>query len=122
MYSFNKFNNTYIKDVVDSKLLGIKSTYPKNNSLKAFEITPKYSRLQKIAMNNWSPTTQYTTLSRDMVTLVFDIGSLVQVNLGQLIFSNIVDFKNARKKDQKFSFPSLIFGLLYGQKPMIKSH
>ena len=72
--------------------------------------------------HDWSPTTHYTTLSRDMVTLVFNIGSRVQVNFGQLIFFNIVDFKSRKKKNQKLLFASLIFGLLNGKKPMIDSH
>ena len=91
MYSFNDFDRTYIMDGVASELLRIKSTWLENNSLRASKITFKYYGVHKIAMNNWSLTTHYTTISRDMSTLVFDIGSYLQVNLGQLIFSNIVD-------------------------------
>ena len=80
MYSFDEFNKTYIMDVNASELLGTKSICPKNNSLRASEITIKYSGLHKIDMNNWSPTTHYTTLSRDMATLVFDFEARVQVN------------------------------------------
>ena len=96
-------------DVVASELLGTKSTWPKNSALKASEITLKYFGLHKISMCNWNPTTHYTTLSKDMATIVFDIGSHVQVNLRQFIFSHIVDFKSGRKKTQKLPFPSLIF-------------
>ena len=109
-------------DGVASELLMTKSSWPKSNSLSAVETTLNYSSLHKIAMNNWSLTTNYTILSKDMATLVFDIGSRVQVNLGQLIFFNIANFKSGRKKNQKLQFPSLIFGLLYGQKPMMKSN
>ena len=122
MYSFIEFDKMYNMDGVTSELLGTKSTWPKNNSLRATEITLKYYGLHKIAMNNWSPTTQYTTLSKDMATLVFNIGSCVQVNLEKLIFSNIANFKSGRKKNQKLPFPSLFFGLLYGQKPMMESN
>ena len=113
MYSFNEFNKTYIMDGVASELLRIKSNWPKNNSSRASEITLKYSGLHKIAINNWSSTTHYITLSRNMATLVFNIGSSVQVNLGKLIFSIIVDFKSGRKKNQKLSFGLLIFGPLW---------
>ena len=34
MYSFNEFDKTYYMDGVASKLLGSKSTWPKNNSLR----------------------------------------------------------------------------------------
>ena len=80
-YSFNEFDKTYNMDGVSSELLETKSTWPKNNSLRETEITLKYFGLHKIAMNNWSPTTHYTTLSKDMATLVFDIESRMQVNL-----------------------------------------
>ena len=110
-----------MKSVV-SVLLGIKSTWPKNNSLRAAEITLKYSSLHKIAINNWGLITHCTTISKDIDILVFNIGSRVQVNLGQLIFCNIIDFKSGRKKNQKLPILSLIFGLLYGQKQMMESH
>ena len=57
-----------------------------------------------------------------MATLIFDFGSRVQVSLGQLIFSIIADFKSGMKKNKKLSFPYLIFGLFYGQKPIIESN
>ena len=70
MYSFNEFNKTYIMDVVASELCGTKSTQPKNNFLRASELTLKYSGLRIIAINNWSSTTHYSALSKDMATLV----------------------------------------------------
>ena len=85
IYSFNEFNKMYLMDVFALELLGTKSTWPKNDSLRTSKITLKYYSLHKIAMNNWNLTTYYTTLSRDTATLVFDIGSHVQVNLGHLI-------------------------------------
>ena len=70
MHSFNEFNKTYIMDVVASELCVTKSTWPKNNFLRASELTLKYSGLRIIAINNWSSTTHYSTLSKDMATLV----------------------------------------------------
>ena len=82
IYSFNEFDKTYNMDGVESELLRIKSTWPKNDSLRTAEITLKHSGLRKISKNKWSLTTHYTTLSKDMANLVFDIRSHVQVNLG----------------------------------------
>ena len=90
MYSFNEFDKTYNMDGVMSELLRTKSTWPKNNSLRAIEITFKYFGLHKIVINNWSLTTHYTTLSKDMCTLVFDIGSVCKLIWGNHSFLTLL--------------------------------
>ena len=52
MYGFDELNKTYIIDVVALERLRTKSTWHKTNSLRASEITLKYSGLHKIAMSN----------------------------------------------------------------------
>ena len=61
-------------DMVASELVGPKSTWLKCNYLKDSVITLKYSGLHKIAMNNWNPTKHYSTLSKDVTSLIYDIG------------------------------------------------
>ena len=86
--------------------------------LKVDDLTLKYNGLRKIALSNWLPTKHVPTVSRDFATLLYDIGTGAPVHLGQLFFDIIVNHRCKQNKNQKLSFPSLIFRLLKSQKPL----
>ena len=69
-------------DDVASDLLGYKTIWPRTNVLRMADLTLKYNYLHKITLSNWYPTKHVTTLSRDIATLLFDIGTNAHVHLG----------------------------------------
>ena len=69
-------------------------------------------------MSNWWPTSHYPTISEDFAYFLFDIGTRVQVNLGQIIFESIAGYGNRKKKGQKLPYHSLIYGVLAAQKEL----
>ena len=86
--------------------------------MKVVDLTLKYNGLHKIALSNWPPTKHVTIVSRDFVTLLFGIGTGAPMHLGQIFFNLIVNHRCGYNKNQKLSFPSLIFGLLESQNPL----
>ena len=57
------YEKDYVLDDVASELLGYKTTWPKTNVLRVADLTFKYNALHKIALSNWYPTKDMTTLS-----------------------------------------------------------
>ena len=77
------------------------------------DLTLKYNGLQKIALSNWFPTKQVTTLSHDFAILLYDIGIGAPVHTytwAKYFFDLIMS--------HKLPLPALIFELLEGQKPL----
>ena len=86
--------------------------------LRVANLTLKYNGLHKISVSNWYPTKHVTILSRDFATLLYNIGTSVLVQLGQIIFDLIVLHWCRNNMSHKLSFPGLILRLLEGQKPL----
>ena len=114
----NDFEKDYDMDLVASKLLGMDTKWPGKKTLKVSDLTLKYASLHKLATNNWWPTSHYPTISGDFACFLFDIGTRVQVHLGQIIFESIAGYGNGRRQGQKLPYPSLIWcvGCLKGAK------
>ena len=112
------FEKDYVLDDVAIEFLGYKCVWPKTNVLKVVDLTLKYNNLHKIFLSNWFPTKHVTTLSRDFVILLYDIGTGTPVHLGQLFFDLIVSHRCVMNMSHKLPFLTLIFGLLEGQKPL----
>ena len=110
--NFN-FERDYMLDDVASELLGHKTDWLRTNVLRVADLTLKYKGLNKIALSNWYPTKHVTTLSHDIATLLFDIGTNAPVHPGHIIF-----YRSGANISQKLPLPSLIFGLLESQKSL----
>ena len=50
--------------------------------------------------------------------MLFDIGTGVEVDLGQNIFDCIAAHLNGKRRNQKLPFPTLIYGILLSQKEL----
>ena len=57
-------------------------------------------------------------LSEDFAYFLFNVGTKVNVNLGQIMFEYIVGYGNERKQGLKLPFPFLIYGVLATQKEL----
>ena len=115
--NFN-YERDYVLDDFGSELLGHKTTWPRTNVLRVADLTLKYNGLHKTALSNWYPTKHVTTLSRDFVTRLFDIGTGASIHLGKIIFDLIVLHQCGNNISDKLPFLILIFGILEGQKPL----
>ena len=90
IFDFDAFDKDYDMDNVATGLLGIDSKWPGKKTLKVSNLTLKYVGLHKVAITNWWPTSHYPTISEDFVCFMFDVGTGVKVNLGQIMFEFIV--------------------------------
>ena len=90
--NFN-FDKEYVLDDVATELLRYKCVWPKTSVLRVADLTIKYNHLYKIILGNWLPTKHVTTLSRDFVTLLYDIGTSALVHLSQIFFDVIVSHR-----------------------------
>ncbi|PON74025.1 hypothetical protein TorRG33x02_248020 [Trema orientale] len=109
----------YDEDMVATELLGTKRTWPKEDVLQVTDLTLKYRGLHRIAMHNWRPTTHYPTIHFDSAVFLYDVGTGVPVNLGQLIFEQICELRNLKHPKKRLIFPSLIYGILSKQKTLM---
>ena len=105
-------------DAVATELFDIESKWPRKKTLKVSNLTLKYVSLHKIAMTNWWPTSYYPIVLEDFACFLFDIGTGVTVNLGQIVFESIASYGNGRKQGQKLPYPSLIYSMLDTQKQL----
>nr|GLL19831.1 uncharacterized protein LOC109169177 [Ipomoea trifida] len=103
-------------DVVTRRLTGgTRVRWVKNDTIKVVELTSTFAYLHKIAYSNWMPTTQKGYVPRAMAVLLFKIASGIQVNLGKLLFYEVVDARNGAKGRKDLILPNLIYSLLVVQ-------
>ncbi|XP_031106260.1 uncharacterized protein LOC116010906 [Ipomoea triloba] len=97
---------------------GTVSYWPtETNMLPAKSLTTKFAILHKIAMTNWMPNEHMGELSLLMATLIYKIGKGILVDLGHIIFKQVVSFRDPTAKESKVKlpFPCTIYGILRAQ-------
>ncbi|XP_062074907.1 uncharacterized protein LOC133778911 [Humulus lupulus] len=112
----------FAKDQVLSELVGQAMVWEPSTSLRVTDLTHYYGALFKFAMFNWMPTTHSSTITQDMGFLLFKIGTGVAIDLGAVIFDQIMSLSGAKRKGQHLLFPQVIYKLLDSQRPLKKSH
>lgn len=70
-------------------------SWPLFRGMRASSLTFKYSVLHKIALRNWSPNSHSSLVRNDLATLLYKIGTQGYLDLGQVIFINVI--KHATK-------------------------
>ena len=103
LYDFDDFEKDYHMDAIAFELLGMNSKWPGKKTLKVSDLTLKYVGLHKVAMTNWWSTSHCSSILEDFACFLFDIGTWVKVNLGQIMFEVIAGHGNGRKKRAKTS-------------------
>lgn len=78
-----------------------------------------YVALYVIATRKWLPNSQKGSVSKRVAILLTNVVEMVEFDLGQMVFDEIV--KHAKKVHLRhlMSFPSLIFQVLPNQSPRI---
>ncbi|XP_062104374.1 uncharacterized protein LOC133815569 [Humulus lupulus] len=112
----------FAKDQVLSELVGQAMVWEPSTSLRVTDLTHFYGALFKFAMFNWMPTTHSSTITQDMAFLLFKIGTGVAIDLGAVIFDQIMSLSGAKRKGQHLMFPQVIYKLLDSQRPLKTSH
>ncbi|XP_031101745.1 uncharacterized protein LOC116005639 [Ipomoea triloba] len=86
---------------------GTYSYWPtETNMLPAKSLTTKYAILHKIAMTNWLPSEHRGALNLQMENLIYKIGKGIPINLGNLIFKQVVSFRDPATKENKTFRPN----------------
>ncbi|XP_019164463.1 PREDICTED: uncharacterized protein LOC109160635 [Ipomoea nil] len=85
------------------------------NKIKAPSLTRKYAILQKIALVNWMPSLHETTVKRSLAELLYKIGKGIQVNIGNIVYSQISKLAESSESKASLIFPNLIHAILYKQ-------
>lgn len=75
-------------------------------------ISTKYAILHKIVMTNWLAFAHRGSLSLKFVELLYRIGQRISLNLGDLIYHQIMSFTDLKDPKVNLHYPSLIFSIL----------
>nr|GMD02579.1 uncharacterized protein LOC109169177 [Ipomoea batatas] len=103
-------------DEITRRLTGRNKTrWVSKDSIKVVGLTSSIAFIHKISHSNWMPTTQHRFVKRDMVILLFKIDYNIKINLGQLLFDQIIDAQNDKAGSKDLILPNLIYGLLVMQ-------
>ncbi|XP_062118846.1 endochitinase A1-like [Humulus lupulus] len=86
----------FAKDQVLSELVGQAMVWEPSTSLRVTDLTHFYGAIFKFAMFNWMPTTHSSTITQDMAFLLFKIGTRVAIDLGAVIFDQIMSLSGAK--------------------------
>ncbi|XP_062089607.1 uncharacterized protein LOC133796141 [Humulus lupulus] len=89
------------KDMVITELVGQKMVWPSNTVISVSNLTYTYAVLHKFATTNWKPTSHTATISIDMASFLYKVGTGIGINLASVIHDQIIGFRkgNRQKKD-----------------------
>ncbi|XP_062089731.1 uncharacterized protein LOC133796274 [Humulus lupulus] len=117
----------FAKDQVLSELVGQAMVWEPSTSLRVTNLTHFYGALFKFAMFNWMSTTHSSTITQDMAFLLFKIGTGVAIDLGAVIFDQIMSLSGAKQAKLfgatfpiaivRIEHPTSFFYLKTGQSP-----
>nr|GMD37718.1 tetratricopeptide repeat protein 33 isoform X1 [Ipomoea batatas] len=94
---------------------GAKTRWIAKDTIKAVDLTASFALLHKIACANWMPTKHHAYVKRSMVVLLYKIDQGVMINLGKLLFQQILDARNGANGKKELILPNLIYGILVSQ-------
>nr|GLL41711.1 uncharacterized protein LOC109169177 [Ipomoea trifida] len=112
------YDDEFIEDMdeITAKLTGgAKTRWVAKDTIKAVDLTASFALLHKIACTNWMPTKHHSYVKRSMVVLLYKIDQGVVINLGKLLFQQILDAQNGANNRKELILPNLIYGILVSQ-------
>ncbi|XP_062080786.1 uncharacterized protein LOC133785580 [Humulus lupulus] len=89
------------KDEVITELVGQKMVWPPNTVISVTNLTYTYAVLHKFATMNWKPTSHTATISFDMASFLYKVGTRIGVDLAMFIYDQIIGFRKDLKRDQE---------------------
>ncbi|GAA0149080.1 transmembrane signal receptor [Lithospermum erythrorhizon] len=91
------------------------TAWPFKGKLQASSLSLKYLVLHKVSIANLVPTSNNTNVSETVGKVLYVMGSDQHLNIGKVIFDQIVDQSKTSVKLKPIAFPSLICSLLITQ-------
>ncbi|XP_062113609.1 uncharacterized protein LOC133824663 [Humulus lupulus] len=104
------------KDTVITELVGQKMVWPSNTVISVSNLTYTYVVLHKFATTNWKPTSHTATISFDMASFLYKVGTDLDINLALVIHDQIIGFRKGNRKNLNLPFPQVIYKVLSMQK------
>ncbi|XP_062074927.1 uncharacterized protein LOC133778932 [Humulus lupulus] len=93
------------KDTVTTELVGQKMVWPSNTVISVSNLTYTYVVLHKFATTNWKPTSHTATISFDMASFLYKVGTGLGINLALVIHDQIIGFRKGNRKNLNLPFP-----------------
>ncbi|XP_062114085.1 uncharacterized protein LOC133825111 [Humulus lupulus] len=87
---------TLDRDTIITELVGQKMVWPSNTVISVSNLTYTYAVLHKFATTNWKLTSHTATISFDMASFLYKVGTGIGINLAMVIHDQIIGF---RKED-----------------------
>ncbi|XP_062075366.1 uncharacterized protein LOC133779419 [Humulus lupulus] len=81
------------KDAVITELVGQEMVWPSNTVISVTNLTYTYVVLHKFAATNWKPTSYTVTISFDMASFLYKVGTGIGINLAMFIYVQIIGFR-----------------------------
>ncbi|XP_062100725.1 uncharacterized protein LOC133806645 [Humulus lupulus] len=104
------------KDMVITELVGQKIVWPSNTVISVSNLTYTYAVLHKFATTNWKPTSHTATISFDMESFLYKVGTGLGINLALVIHDQVIGFRKGNRKNLNLPFPQVIYKVLSMQK------
>ncbi|XP_062080123.1 uncharacterized protein LOC133784867 [Humulus lupulus] len=104
------------KDMVITELVGQKMVWPSNTVISVSNLTYTYAVLHKFATTNWKPTSHTATISFDMASFLYKVGTGLGLNLASVIHDQIIGFRKGNRENLNLPFPQVIYKVLSMQK------
>ncbi|XP_062093653.1 uncharacterized protein LOC133799670 [Humulus lupulus] len=104
------------KDMVITELVGQKMVCLSNTVISVSNLTYTYAVLHKFATTNWKPTSHTATISFDMASFLYKVGTSLGINLALVIHDQIIGFCKGNRKNLNLPFPQVIYKVLSMQK------
>lgn len=95
--------------MVKTVTVGVIAEWPRyQQGLSAEFLSTKYAILHKITMTNWLASAHRGSLSLKFVELLYRIGQKMPMDLGNLIYHQIMSLTNSKDPKVKLPYPNLI--------------
>ncbi|XP_062104360.1 uncharacterized protein LOC133815547 [Humulus lupulus] len=88
------------KDTVITELVGQKMVWPSNTVISVSNLTYTYDVLHKFATTNWKPTSHTATISFDMASFLYKVGTSLGINLALVIHDQIIGFRKEKRSSR----------------------
>ncbi|XP_062085465.1 uncharacterized protein LOC133791559 [Humulus lupulus] len=108
------------KDEVITELVGQKMVWPPNTVISVTNLTYTYAVLHKFATMNWKPTSHTVTISFDMTSFLYKVGTEIGIDLAMFIYDQIIGFQKGHRRNLNLPFPQVIYKVLSMQKKDLK--
>ncbi|GAA0149462.1 hypothetical protein LIER_08624 [Lithospermum erythrorhizon] len=108
-----------LADIIEELTGKALTAWPTKGQLQASHLSLKYVVLHKASIANLVPTSNNTNVTEALGIMLYVMGTEHVLNVGKIIFDQIVDHAKTGAKLKPIGFPSLICSLLITQHPTV---